>query len=261
MLKSRMDSVRKTVERAMPDSVHRILARVERKVMRAIDFVSPAPAIEGIPRDEQEQSLCRLVALKVKRARGAELPFADLKKLALSDVSAFPKNSVSFVPRKLEIDTGVRPLVQAINSKDFLFSAGSCSGHMPKHGAFDDSGFVAFYIDEKYEKTADFVQELENFCRTESEKDPECTYTLENAGTETSYFISWAWNNEVYQRKRAIAADDTLDMEQKKELYFNLYEEQSRVTPLARELDIHGRHMAFVERLTKLIGDFGNSAE
>lgn len=244
----------------MPEPIGKALKTVKYRALKAMHFVSPAPAIEGIPASEQEQSLCRLIALKLRRARGEKLSFEDAKKLDLSDAGNFPKNAYLLELGKLEIDEGVRGLAHAINSKKYLCTQGACSGHLTENELgpfFSDSGFISFIVDKADDRSRAFVDAVKRFCEESSAGDTECRYETSSVG-DRRWTVKWRWNNEVYDRENALIHWDDGDMDpaERERQLEEIQNEKDDLGPLAKELNIHGRQMAFVQRLTEFINGF-----
>ncbi|MFA6918010.1 MAG: hypothetical protein WC285_04260 [Candidatus Gracilibacteria bacterium] len=237
----------------------RVLSGVRSGIRNARDFVSPAPRIEGVDPRLQEQSLCRLIALKVRRARGETLSFADKKTLGLSNRSAFPKNSSRVEGGKLEIDREIVPLCQAINSKQYAFTHGSCSGHI-ENGFFKDTGFIGVTMDLSDTRAGLLKEALKKLCEDESRADQECAYFIEEFARGTKFAIYWKWNHPAYRKDRELIeaiqrTEDPAEIRRINEERHgeDLYREMLEASKLAIEQGIHERHMEFVKKAADLI--------
>ncbi len=250
-------------------ALERMVSRTQRHIVNLIDFVSPAPDVDGIDPQQQEKNLRALIQLRMRALRGEHLNFAENKKLSLSVPSHFRQNSRFMDRAKLVIDAPVRPLSRAINNKPYLMSYGSCSGHWaddPEKPSVADSGFITFTADSEVNCDELFSQ-LDELCRAESAADPDCKYTFEYPdayhGTGT-YSLNWHWNHPVPNRERELIAQyhtalqdgDDEGWRRAVQERNNLQHELWNVVHEAQEKGIPARHAAFIEKASNIIDEY-----
>lgn len=251
-----LDKLREKKEQ-LSDAISGIFSEIVWRVHDVADFFSTAPDVEGVDPALQERSLSKLVALKVKRARGEKLSFSDTKKLELSDRSAFPRNSASiFEKREFKIDEEMAPLIKGLNAKEYAYTQGCCAGHITGR-AFNDSGFVSIILDSNDKRSEALIRGLEMLCKKESVADPECLYEFKQS--DDCVVVRWNWNHPVYRKwhelnESRLMAEDPAEVERLREEGFALYDEMEEATPEAQDHKIHDRHMKFVQKLIDFVG-------
>lgn len=254
-----------------------ILFSIRTRIERTIALFAPAPTIKGIDPRLQEQDWLKLILLRLKAKINLDkLTFEEMKKLELSEGFDFAKNYSLFKSAEYGIDDDVVPLIETINAHSFMFSVGSCSGHLDENPAnhdeciFNDTGFVNFLVDKNDNRSDELIKRIQKLCEEETHADPDCIYFLETnkqlrQDTNDSiagYTLMWHWNNPLYNKFRELNElrlqaiikedDESKGAKIRKEMD-QLHEERKKISPLARQKQIRQRHIVFIKKATELI--------